>query len=92
MCLTFFLLFICICFLFLIFKINFLISLYRLFSSRFLSIIAWSVVSIKPPLLEMIVAQPLDEASKAVLPKGSSHLDGTTAISDLLNIPKVFLV
>ena len=41
----------------------------------------WSDVSGKPPLLEIIVAQPLDVASKAVLPKGSSHLDGTTAIS-----------
>ena len=38
----------------------------------------------------MIVAQPLDEASKAVLPNGSSHLDGTTAISDLLKYLKFF--
>ena len=39
-----------------------------------------SVVSGKPPLFEIIVAQPLDPDSNAVLPKGSSHLDGTTAI------------
>ena len=31
-----------------------------------------------------MVAQALDDDSRAVLPKGSSHLDGTTAISDLL--------
>ena len=31
----------------------------------------------------MIVAQALDDDSRAVLPKGSSHLEGTTAISDL---------
>ena len=49
----------------------------------FFIIIQWSVVSGKPPLLEIIVAQALDEDSRAVLPKGSSHLDGTTAISDL---------
>jgi hypothetical protein len=35
-------------------------------------------VSIKPPLLEIIVAQPQVLASSEVLPKGSSHLDGTT--------------
>ena len=31
----------------------------------------------------MIVAHPLDDASSEVLPNGSSHLDGTTAISAL---------
>jgi hypothetical protein len=41
-------------------------------------------------LLEIIVAQPRELASRAVLPNGSSHLDGTTAISDLLNILKFF--
>ena len=39
----------------------------------------------KPPLFEIIVAQPLDPDSNAVLPKGSSHLEGTTAICDLDN-------
>ena len=39
----------------------------------------------------MIVAQPLEEASNAVLPKGSSHLDGITAISDLLKKSKTLL-
>ena len=36
------------------------------------------VVSVKPPLLLIIKAQPLLDASKLDLPKGSSHLDGTT--------------
>ena len=31
----------------------------------------------------MIVAHPLELASKAVLPNGSSHLEGTTEIDDL---------
>ena len=37
----------------------------------------------KPPLLLIIVAHPLLEASKLVLPKGSSHLEQATAILDL---------
>ena len=49
----------------------------------FFNIIELSVVSGKPPLLDIIVAQPLEADSKDVLPNGSSHLDGTTAISDL---------
>ena len=49
------------------------------------------VVSFNPPLLLIIVADPTDVASNDVLPKGSSHLDGTTAISDLFKIFKVFL-
>ena len=49
------------------------------------------VVSFNPPLLLIIVAHPLDVASNEVLPNGSSHLDGTTAISDLFNIFNVFL-
>ena len=48
-------------------------------------------VSGRPHLFEIIVAQALDEASRAVLPKGSSHLDGTTAVSDLFNMFSVFL-
>ena len=39
-------------------------------------------VSLSPPLLLTITAQPLDEASKLVLPKGSSHLEQVTAILD----------
>ena len=45
-----------------------------------------------PPLLEIIVAHPLDVASKAVLPKGSSHLEGTTDIEVLSNKSKTFYV
>ena len=44
--------------------------------------IASFVVSVSPPLFEIIVAQPREDDSKAVLPKGSSHLEGMTAISD----------
>ena len=37
-------------------------------------------VSGKPPLFVIITAQPLAEASKLVLPKGSFHLEQTTDI------------
>ena len=39
----------------------------------------------------MIVAQALDDDSREVLPKGYSHLDGTTAISDFCKNFKTFL-
>ena len=65
------------------FVINFLISLYSSFAFNFFKTRQWSVVSGNPPLFDIIVAQALEEDSSAVLPKGSSHLDGTTAISDL---------
>ena len=90
-CLIFFLLDFWIFFLYFEFLINFLISFVRLMWSNLFKIIASSVVSVKPPLLLMIVAQPREEASNAVRPKGSSHLDGTTAISDLFNKSKIFL-
>ena len=51
--------------------------------SNFFKTMQWSEVSGKPPLLEIIVAQPRDEASRAVLPNVASHLEGTTAISVL---------
>ena len=50
----------------------------------FFKIIELSVVSGKPPLLDIIVAQPLEADSRDVLQNGSSHLEGTTAIADLL--------
>ena len=50
-----------------------------------LSIIAFFVVSGKPPLLLIITAHPLLAASKLVLPKGSSHLEHTTDILTLFN-------
>ena len=61
-----------------------MISFSIFFVSNFLSLIALSVVSGRPPVLEIIVAQPREVASNAVLPNGSSHLEGITAISDLL--------
>ena len=73
------------------FKINFLISLYSSFEFNFLRTTQWSVVSGNPPLFDIIVAHALEEASSAVLPKGSSHLDGTTAISDFFKKLKTSL-
>ena len=52
---------------------------------------ALSEVSARPPLLDIIVTQPLELASSAVLPKGSSHLDGTTEIEVLSNKFKTLL-
>ena len=49
------------------------------------------IVSGKPPLLLIITAQPFDEASKLVLPKGSSHLEQTTAILVSLKVLKTLL-
>jgi len=37
-------------------------------------------VSIKPPLKDVITAQPLEALSSAVLPKGSCHVGFTTEI------------
>ena len=62
-----------------------LISLYKFSEVSLFRITQWSDVSGNPPLFEIIVAHPLDEASNAVLPNGSSHLEGTTAISVLDN-------
>jgi len=53
---------------------------------KFFNIFAFVIVSGKPPRLVMITAQPLAEASKLVLPNGSSHLEQTTAILDFLKI------
>ena len=73
----------CSLFLYFLFKINFFICLYSSLLFNFFKIIQLSVVSGSPPLFDIIVAHPLDEDSRAVRPNGSSHLDGTTAISDL---------
>ena len=48
----------------------------------FLSIRLFENVSFKPPLTEVITAQPLDALSRAVLPKGSSQVGLTTEIED----------
>ena len=47
---------------------------------KFLRISPFVIVSGSPPLLLIITAQPAEEASKLVLPKGSSHLEQTIAI------------
>ena len=62
------------------FNISFSIDLYKFSELSFLKIIALEIVSGKPPLLLIITAHPLLEASKLVLPKGSSHLEQTTVI------------
>ena len=49
-------------------------------------ILALVTVSGKPPLFVIITAQPLADASRLVLPKGSSHLEHATAILVFLNI------
>ena len=52
----------------------------KIFFIRDFSIIADDEVSGKPPLLLIITAAPLLEASKLVLPNGSSHLEQTIEI------------
>ena len=52
------------------------------------------VVSFKPPVFDIINAQPLLAASKLDLPNGSSHFDGTVSILTILslfNINELFL-
>ena len=74
-----------------LFKINFLISRYKFWGDNLSNIMQWSVVSGSPPRFEIIVAHPLEEDSRAVLPNGSSHRDGTTAIPDLFKKFRTFL-
>ena len=59
-------------------------------TDNFERIIAFVTVSGKPPLLVIITAQPFAEASKLVLPKGSSHREQATAIAVCLKIFKTF--
>jgi len=61
-----------------------LIKLYNSNLSRLLIIRESFVVSGRPPLLLIITAHPLLAASKLVLPKGSSHLEQTTAMDVIL--------
>ena len=46
---------------------------------------------VNPPFLLVIVAHPYAADSIAVRPKGSSHLEGTTEIEDLLYKDKISL-
>ena len=50
------------------------------------NILALVTVSGNPPLFVIITAQPFADASKLVLPKGSSHLEQATAILVFLKI------
>ena len=52
------------------------------FTVKDLIFIAFGEASGRPPLLVMITAHPQLDASKAVLPKGSYHLEQTTLISE----------
>ena len=58
----------------------------KFFSFNFFKIFASVTVSGNPPLLVIITAHPLAEASKLVLPKGSSHLEHATVMLVFLNI------
>ena len=58
------------------------------------NIIPFVIVSGKPPLLLIITEHPLLEASRLVLPKGSSHLEQTTEMLTFFkksNINSLFL-
>ena len=59
---------------------KFEIDFVKFFSLRFSRILASVTVSGNPPLLVIITAQPLADASKLVLPNGSSHLEQATVI------------
>ena len=71
------------------FKINFSISQNKSLTLSSFKIIGKLVVSGKPPLLLMITAEPRLDASKLVLPKGSSHLEQTTDILTFLSKFKI---
>ena len=60
----------------------------KLLTFNSFSIFALVTVSGNPPLFVIITAQPLAEASKLVLPNGSSHLEQATAILVCLKIFK----
>ena len=63
-----------------VFEIKLEIDFSRLSESNSFKITPLVIVSGKPPLLLIMTAQPDDAASRLVLPKGSSHLEQTTAI------------
>ena len=58
---------------------------------NFFKIFAFVTVSGRPPLSVIITAQPLADASKLVLPNGSSHREHATAILVCLNILRTLL-
>ena len=81
----------CNCFLKYFFLIRFSISLITFLIFNCFKITPFVIVSGNPPLLLIMTAHPFDEASRLVLPKGSSHLEQTTAILDFLYIFKTSL-
>ena len=54
-----------------------------------LIITASLVVSLKPPVFDIIKADPLLAASKLDLPNGSFHFEGTTDILTSLSLFKI---
>ena len=72
-------------FLNILFLINFSIANLTELTLKLFILIALGAASGNPPLLDIITAQPLLAASRAVLPNGSSHLEHTTAIWDFIN-------
>ena len=67
------------------FLISFSIEFLTELTVRLFKIIELGAASFKPPLFDIIVAQPLLDASNATRPKGSSHLEQTTDIFDFDN-------
>ena len=65
---------------FLLFLINSSIDLNKVLVFKVLRILALVTVSGNPPLLVIITAHPLEDASRLVLPNGSSQREHTTAI------------
>ena len=61
-------------------SISFFITFSKLITFNSWRIFALVTVSGNPPLLVIITAQPQAEASRLVLPNGSSHHEQTTAI------------
>tara|TARA_B100001059_G_scaffold232011_1_gene269033 strand:- start:803 stop:988 length:186 start_codon:yes stop_codon:yes gene_type:complete len=57
---------------------------------KLFNIFALVTVSGNPPLLVIITAHPLAEASRLVLPNGSSHREQATAILVFLKIFNTF--
>ena len=70
-------------------SIRLLITFSKFLTFNSFSIFALVTVSGNPPLLVIITAQPLADASKLVLPNGSSHLEQATAILVFLKILKL---
>ena len=65
--------------------------LVKFFSFRLLIIFASVTVSGRPPLFVITTAQPFADASRLVLPKGSSHLEQATVILVFLKILRTSL-